>query len=97
MITQELRNFMDKVSGDINKITQVCIMAQENTDKLIENAILQALTKLQDIMSPTQPETIEHLEQTMNQILLMKQTGPHPGKQTILAYHNTITMRHTTH
>ena len=41
MITQELRNIMDKVFGHINKITQACTAAQENTSKLIENAILQ--------------------------------------------------------
>ena len=28
------------------------------------------------------------LAQPKTLILLMKQTGPHPGKQTILAYHN---------
>ena len=33
MVTQELSNFMDKVPGDITKITQVCIVAQENTGK----------------------------------------------------------------
>ena len=52
MITQELRNITDKMSDDINKITQACTTAQENTGKLIQNAILQALTKLQDIMPP---------------------------------------------
>ena len=41
---------MHKVSSDINKITQACTAAQENTAKLIENAILQALTKPQDII-----------------------------------------------
>ena len=46
---------MDKVSGDITKITQACSTAQENTGKLIENTILQALTKLQDVtpLNPT--------------------------------------------
>ena len=29
MITQELRNFIDKVSGDISKITKTCISAKE--------------------------------------------------------------------
>ena len=38
-----------KVSGDITKITQACTAAQENTGKLIENAISQTLTKPQDI------------------------------------------------
>ena len=45
MITQELRNFMDKVSGDITKITQACIAVQESTGKIMKNAISQALTK----------------------------------------------------
>ena len=45
MITQELRYFMDKVSSDITKIKQTCTTAQENTGKLIENAMSQALTK----------------------------------------------------
>ena len=46
MIIQELRNFMAKVSGDITKIMQTHTAAQENTGKLVENAISQALTKL---------------------------------------------------
>ena len=40
MIMQELWNFMDKVSGDITNIMQACTVAQENTCKLKENAIL---------------------------------------------------------
>ena len=52
MITEELRNFMNKMSGDINKITQACSAAQENTGKLIENAISQPLTKLKGITTP---------------------------------------------
>ena len=52
MITQELKNFMDKVSGDIINITQAYTAAQENTGKLIKNAISQALTKQQDVMPP---------------------------------------------
>ena len=83
MITQELRNVMDKVFGDINKITQACTSAQENTDKLTENAILQAQLKHKILFPLIQPETLEHLKQTINQILLMTQTGLHPGKQTI--------------
>ena len=94
MITQELRHFMGKVSGDISKTTEACTATQENTGKLLENVISQALTKPQDITTPTQPETLECLEETANQILLTKQTGVCPGKQTILAYHNTLTMRH---
>ena len=52
MITQELRNFTDKVSGDITKITQACTTAHENTGKLIESAISLALTKPKDITPP---------------------------------------------
>ena len=40
------------MSGDISKIMQACITTVKNTGKLIENAILQALTKPQDIMLP---------------------------------------------
>ena len=47
MITEELKNFTNKVSGNITKITQEYDTAQENTGKLIENAISQALTKTQ--------------------------------------------------
>ena len=47
MITEELRKVANKVSGDITKITQAYNTAQENTGKLIENAISQALTKAQ--------------------------------------------------
>ena len=43
---------MDKVSTEITKIMQACNTAQENTGKLIENAISQALTKPQNIMPP---------------------------------------------
>ena len=39
MITQELKNFMDKVSADITKIIQAHTIAQGNTGKLIENVI----------------------------------------------------------
>ena len=49
---QELRYLTDKVSGDIIKIMQACTAAQENTGKLKENAIAQALTKPQDVMPP---------------------------------------------
>ena len=53
MIMQELKIFTDMVSSDITKITQAYTTAHENTGKLIENPISQALTKLQD--SPPQP------------------------------------------
>ena len=39
MITQELRNFMYKVSAEITKITQACTTPEVNSGKLIENAI----------------------------------------------------------
>ena len=52
MITQGLRNFSYKVSGDITKLTRACTAAQGNTSKLIENAILQALTKPKDVTPP---------------------------------------------
>ena len=48
MITQVLRNFTDKVSGNINKIIQACPAAQENTGKLKE----KVLTTPQDIPPP---------------------------------------------
>ena len=43
---------MDSVSGNIIKITQASTAAQENTGKLMENAILQAVIKPQDITPP---------------------------------------------
>ena len=52
MITQEVENFMDKVPDDITKITQACTTAQENTGKVMENSITQALTKPPDVTSP---------------------------------------------
>ena len=41
------------VYDDITKITQACTTAQENTGKLIENTIPQALTKPQGVTLPT--------------------------------------------
>ena len=35
IITQELQTFTDKVSSELNKITQACTATQENTCKLI--------------------------------------------------------------
>ena len=52
MITQELRNVTYKVSSDITKIMQACTAAQENTGKLIENAISEALMKPLDVIPP---------------------------------------------
>ena len=50
MIPQKLKNLMDKVSSDITKIMQASTAARVNAGKLIENAILQALSRPQDIM-----------------------------------------------
>ena len=47
MITEELKKIINKVSGDITKVTQAYNTVQENTGKLIENEISQALTKAQ--------------------------------------------------
>ena len=47
---------MDTGSGDITNITQACTAAQENTGKLIENAISKALTKSQDVTTPDPTE-----------------------------------------
>ena len=63
---------MDKVSGDITKIMQACTIAEENTGKLIENAISQALTKPQDVMPPNPTIIVDHSEQTMHQLLKNK-------------------------
>ena len=41
-----------QMCGNINKITQMCTAAQENTSKLIKNAISEALTKPQDVIPP---------------------------------------------
>ena len=57
---------------------QECTVAQENTDELIENAISQTHTKPQDVNPLTQPYTLELLEETLHQILLMEQIGPNP-------------------
>ena len=65
MIPQELRYFMDKVSSDITNITQACTTAQENTGKLIEYVISQALTKPQDI-TPPNPTLASRSNQTSN-------------------------------
>ena len=46
------KNFTEKVSGDISKITQPYTIAQANTGKLIENVILQALSKSKDSTPP---------------------------------------------
>ena len=54
IITQEFKNFRNKVSSDITKITQEYTTAQENTGKLIENAVSQALNKSQDSTPPSQ-------------------------------------------
>ena len=53
MITEELKNFTNKKSGDITKITKAYNTAHENTDKLIENAISQTLRKAQSTTTPS--------------------------------------------
>ena len=53
MTTQELKKFTNKVSSDITKITQAYTTTQENMGKLIENMILQALTKAWDVTIPS--------------------------------------------
>ena len=68
IITQELQNFTNKVSGDIHKITQVCQMTKVNTSWLLLDAISQALVKPQD--SPQVlilPENSQPLPQTKYQ------------------------------
>ena len=39
IITQELWNFTNKVSSDLHKITQACTTAQEDTSRLVQDAI----------------------------------------------------------
>ena len=46
------------MSSDINKIIQVCTAAQENTGKLIESAISQAVTNPQDVMPSIDSRTL---------------------------------------
>ena len=53
IITKELKNFTNKVSSNITKIIQAYNTAQENTGKLIENAIPKALTKAQSTTTPS--------------------------------------------
>ena len=48
IITQELYNFTNKVSSDLDKISQACTVAQKNTSRLVQDAILQDLAKPQD-------------------------------------------------
>ena len=97
MITQELQNFTNKMSSDINKSTQACTVAQENTGKLIENAISQALTRPQDVTPPIPTIDSRMFRTNHASDFFMKQSEPHPGKQIILAYHNTLIMMHIIH
>ena len=62
MMTEELKNFKNEVSGDITKITQAYNGAQENTGKLIENAISQALIKAQSITISATPIDTRNVE-----------------------------------
>ena len=68
---------MDKVSGDITKITQACTTGQENTGKLIENVISQALAKPQDITPPHATVDSRH-NWTSNSFDEMKWTSSWP-------------------
>ena len=75
IITQELQSFTDKMSGDLNKITQACTTAQDNTSKLIENAISQALARPWDSTpkDTSPPGTIiKLLDQTQHQTNQMR-------------------------
>ena len=99
IIAQELWNFIDKVSGDLNKITWACTTAWENTGKLMENAISQILTRTQG-STPTEaspPRESWTLDQSEYQTLHMMQTWQFPGKQIILVYHNTLMRKHITY
>ena len=55
MIAKELKNFTNKVSGDIRKMTQAYNTSQEKMGKLIENAISQAPTKAKGITTLATP------------------------------------------
>ena len=71
MITQELTNFTNKVSSDITKITQAPTASQENMAKLKENTISQALTKAQDVTSPTTTIDSRNLQSKLYNKLLI--------------------------
>ena len=74
------------MSGDLNKITSACTAAQENTGKLIENVISQALARPQD-STPTEANpqgNLELLDQNEHHTHQMMQTLPCPVKQMIL-------------
>ena len=60
---QELQNFTNKESSDLHKITQTCTTAQENTSRLVQDVISQALSSPQDrttqeLTLPENPETL---------------------------------------
>ena len=78
-------NFTNKVSSDITKITHAYNASQENTEKIIENAISQALTKAQSII------TTANLMDTRN-------VGHQLGQHTNITCHNSqkaIHMKYT--
>ena len=52
---EKLKKITKQVSSDIIEMTQAHNTVQEQTDKLIENAISQALTKAQDTVTPSPP------------------------------------------
>ena len=97
MITQELKNFTEKLSSDITKNTQAYTTAQENTGKLIEDAILQALTKSQNSTDSTPLNLLQNLEAIRHQIHLMKQIGPCPGQKLIILCSSNQIMTYITY
>ena len=54
IIMQELAIFTHIGSSDLNKITEACTVTQENTSRLVQDAISWALAKPQD-SKPTRP------------------------------------------
>ena len=93
MITEELKNFTNKASGDITKITQAYNTSYEKTGKLIEKAISQALTKAQSIIiSATLIDTRFFGTNYTN--LLMKQVRHQLGLHTTIICHNSQTSIH---
>ena len=73
---------MHKVSGDLNKITQARAAVQENTGKLIESTISQALARPQDSTSieANPPGHLDLLGQNKHQTHQMMRTLLYPCK-----------------
>ena len=59
-MAEELRNFTKQVSNGITKMTQAHNITQEHTGELIENAISQALTKMQNTVAPSPTHYSRH-------------------------------------